>query len=57
MPGSKYDIEKCFALTKPKIYKLKIVADKSEPRNKYKITKSKLPDCGSYKEFDAFRKT
>ena len=48
VPGSKYETDKCFGLTKPKIYKLKIVPDKSEPKNKYKITKSKLPDCGSY---------
>lgn len=57
VPGAKYEIEKAFALTKPKAFKLKIQADKNDPAQKYKIVKSKLPDCGTYKEFEAFRKT
>ena len=44
-------------MTKPRTYELKIQADKNEPSTKYKIVKSKLPDCGTYKEFEAFKKT
>ena len=45
-------------LTKPRIFKLKIMPKKEgEGPASNKIKKSTLPDCGSYEDVKAYKKT
>jgi len=58
VPGHKYDQLSGLIYTRPKTFALKIrPADKQKDAEKYKIVKSKNPDCGSYNSLAAYKKT
>jgi hypothetical protein len=58
VPGHKYDQLSGFKITRPKVFALKIIpGDKEKYAKKYKLTKSKDPDCGTYNSLVAFKKT
>lgn len=56
VPGAKYAHEKAYDFVHERPFKLKILPDKDKDKNPYKIVKSKLPDCGTYKVDDCLNK-
>lgn len=56
VPGSKYKTDNDI-LTRPKIFKVIIHPDKNQDVDRYKITKSKDPDMGTYNIIDSFKST